>query len=222
MVPIPKLVPVNTKLAESVNVVPPLFVNIMRLAVNEPGVSVRAKKVVTPPPPPVIPSVEVATQRVEAPVDCKTIPAVPAELSPSRSAPVRYKSPTTLSLLDGVEVPTPTFPLASTNTPSSSPSPETQCPLRVRLAAITLVLAAAILRLAKSASAEASLVSRSLMSSFNSERVSLIESLALSALRSICLSNNSRSTPPEVLVLPPPIEARSINQCTWDRSPVIR
>src|SRR3989338_7078546 len=59
----------------------------MRLAVYEDGVSVRSRKVEAPLEKP---RVEVATHWVLVPVVCRTIPEVPAELSPSRNSPPIY------------------------------------------------------------------------------------------------------------------------------------
>ncbi len=103
-----RLVPVKVKLASSVKAVAPEFVKEMRLAVYDAGVSVRPRNVVAPPP--LKPRLEVATHCVPEPVVCKTIPAVPALLFLSRSAPVRKKSPATVSRLLGVVVPMPRLP----------------------------------------------------------------------------------------------------------------
>ncbi len=88
VLPIPKLVPSNTKLAESVKAVPPLLVKSSRLAVKEDGVSVNPKKVPLPSP-----RVEVATHCVEVPVVFKTIPRVPVAVVESFRAPVRVSPP---------------------------------------------------------------------------------------------------------------------------------
>ena len=88
--PIPKFVPSNTKLAESVRAVAPELVKINLFAVNEDGVSVRAKKVEAPP---LIPKYYVATHCVLVPLFCNTIPAVPALLKESFSEPVSVSAP---------------------------------------------------------------------------------------------------------------------------------
>ena len=124
---------VNRALALEVVPMPRLSVKLVRYVVTPP--SVKSED------PPLIPSVEVATQRVEVPVVRRTIPLVPTAESPSRKAPVSVKSvmvvvarvevpkmarvpvatrlppkkplPATVSLLPGVVVPMPTLPVAT-------------------------------------------------------------------------------------------------------------
>ena len=60
--------------------------------------------------PPTKPRLEVATQLVPVKVERRTWPFVPASPEVSLKAPLSERSPTTVSLLCGVEVPIPTFP----------------------------------------------------------------------------------------------------------------
>ena len=77
VVPMPRFVPVKTRLFESVTAVPPLLVKRRRLAVYEPGVSVRPRKA--------IPKVAVATVRTPLvatrPVPVRLVRDEPPKLS---------------------------------------------------------------------------------------------------------------------------------------------